>query len=61
MISFNFRLIYGLRVSQKGLKIGSSDCIQMSETSELPGAPPPGPPQGALRRPLDLTPIYATL
>ena len=30
---------------QKGLKIGPSDCIQMSETSELPGAPPPGPHQ----------------
>ena len=52
MISFNFRLIYGLRVLQKSLKIGPSDCIQMSETSELPGALPPGPPRGvgALRR-----------
>ena len=50
MISFNFRLIYGLRVLQEGLNIGQSDCIQMSETSELPGAPPPGPPPGALRR-----------
>ena len=39
MISFNFRLIYGLKVLQKGLKRGPSDCIQISETSELPGAP----------------------
>ena len=53
MISLNFRLIYGLRVLQKGLQIGPSDCIQMSETSELPGAPPPGPPPEAL--PLDPT------
>ena len=53
MISFNFRLIYGLRVLQKGLKIGESDCIQMSETSKLPGAPPPGPSPGPL--PLDPT------
>ena len=59
MISFNFRLIYGLRVLQTGLKIGESDSIQMSETTELPGAPPPGPPPGAL--PLDPTPIYAPL
>ena len=58
MISFNFRLIYGLTVLQQGLKIGPSDCIQMSETSDLPGAPPPDPrqehcpwtPPGALRR-----------
>ena len=32
---------------------GPSDCIQMSETSELPGASPPGPPPGPL--PLDPT------
>ena len=51
MISVNFWLIYGLRVLQKGLIIGPSDCIEMSKTSELPGAPPPGPPPEAL--PLD--------
>ena len=45
--------IYGLRVLQKGLKIGLSDCIQVSQTSELQGAPPPGPSPGAL--PLDPT------
>ena len=28
MISFNFWLIYGRRVLQKGLKIGPSDCIK---------------------------------
>ena len=44
---------------QKGLKIGSSDCIQMSETFELPGPPPPGPPPGVL--PLDPTPINTPL
>ena len=47
MISFNFRLIYGLRVLQKSLQIGPSNCIQMSETSELPGAPPPGLPRAS--------------
>ena len=31
---------------QKGLKIGQSNCIQMFKTSELPGAPPPGPKPG---------------
>ena len=71
MISFHFQLIYGLRVLQKGLKIGPSDCIQMSETSELLGAPPPGAPPRALPLdptralpyggPLDPTPIYAPL
>ena len=54
MISFNFRLIYGLRVLQTGLKIDESDCIQMSETSELPGHPRQGrcpwTPPGAPRR-----------
>ena len=45
MISFNFRLIYGLRVLQKGIKIGPSDCIQMSETSE-PRDPTRGPTAG---------------
>ena len=57
MISFNFLLIYGLKVLQIGLKIGPSDCIQMSETSELPGAPLPGPHQGPYSGPLDPTPI----
>ena len=51
MSSFNFRLIYGLRVLQTGLK--TLYCIQMSKTSELPGAPPSGSPPGAL--PLDPT------
>ena len=46
---------------QKGLKIGESDCIQMSETSELPGAPPPGPHQGPYSGSLHPTPIYAQL
>ena len=47
MISFKFRLIYGLRVFQTGLKIGKSDCIQMSETSELkPLDPTKGPTAG---------------
>ena len=52
---FNFwlGLTYGLTVLQKGLKIGPSDCIQMSKTSELPGTPPPWHPLGAL--PLDPT------
>ena len=53
MIFFIFRLVYGLRVLKKGLKIGPSDCIQMSETSELSGALPPRLPSGAL--PLDPT------
>ena len=70
MISFNFRLIYGLRVLQKGIEIGPSDCIQMSETSELPGASPPGTPtrvvapgphQRPYSGPLDPTPIYTPL
>ena len=38
-----------------------SDCIQVSETSELPGAPPPGPHQGLYGGPLDPTQIYAPL
>ena len=67
MISFNFRLIYGLRVLQKSIKIGPSDCIQMSETSELPGAPPldtlrvfaRGPHQGPYGGPLDPTFCFA--
>ena len=67
MISFTFRLIYGRRVLQTGLKIGESDCLQMSETSELPGADlwtpargvAPGPHQGPYGGPLDPTPIYA--
>ena len=48
--SISFWLKYGLRVLQKCLKLGPSDCIQMFKTSELPGAPPP---PGAL--PLDPT------
>ena len=52
----------------KGHKIGPSDCIQMSKTSELPGAPwtptrgiAPGPHQGPAVGPLDPTPIYPVL
>ena len=69
MISINFRLIYGLKVLQKCLKIGPYDCIQMFKTSELPGSTPmsptrgiaPGPHQGSYSGPLDPTPIYAPL
>ena len=36
---------------QKGIKIGPFDFIQMSETSELLGALPPGPHQVSLLSP----------
>ena len=59
MISNKFWLIYGLRVLQKGLKIGPSDCIQMSKTCDL--LRPLDPSQGPYVGRLDPTPIYSPL
>ena len=50
--SVNFRLIHGLTVLQKCLKIGPSDCIQVSETSELSPTAEPWTPRSLTLRSL---------